>query len=90
MGHQKSKNATIKRAKKGFLRLLSGSTRVHFFGKEYCMIDNVRERAMPEREAEKVNCLKLVPIIYIEGSCYETPLYDHVLGDKWDSDKDKV
>ncbi len=29
-------------------------------------------------------------IIYIKGSCYETPLYDHVLGDKRYSDKDEV
>jgi len=31
-----------------------------------------------------------MPIIYIKGSCYETPLYDLVLGDKRDRDKDKV
>ncbi len=31
-----------------------------------------------------------MPIIYVKGSCLETPLYDHVLGDKRDSDKDKV
>ena len=24
-----------------------------------------------------------MPIIYVKGSCFETPLYDHVLGDKW-------
>ncbi len=29
-----------------------------------------------------------MPTVYIKGSCYETPLYDHVLGDKRDSDKD--
>jgi hypothetical protein len=23
-----------------------------------------------------------MPIIYVKGSCFETPLYDHVLGDK--------
>ncbi len=31
-----------------------------------------------------------MPIIYVKGSCFETPLYDHVLGDKRDSDKDEV
>jgi hypothetical protein len=31
-----------------------------------------------------------MPIIYVEGSCLETPLYDQVLGDKRDSDKDEV
>jgi hypothetical protein len=25
-----------------------------------------------------------------QGSCHETPLYDHVLGNKRDSDKDEV
>jgi hypothetical protein len=30
-----------------------------------------------------------MPIIYVKGSCYETPLYDHVLGNKRDGDKDK-
>jgi hypothetical protein len=45
---------------------------------------------MPERKAEKGYLQKLVPIVYTKGSCYETPLYDHVLGDKQDSDKDEV
>ncbi len=31
-----------------------------------------------------------MPIIYVKGSCYETPLYDHVVGDKQDSDKDEI
>ncbi len=26
-------------------------------------------------------------IIYIKGSCYETPLYGHVLGNNGDKDK---
>jgi hypothetical protein len=51
-------------------------------------VKNVWERAMSERKSRKAQ--KLVPIIYIKGSCYETPLYDHVLGDKRDSDKDEV
>jgi hypothetical protein len=50
MGHQKSKNATMKRAKKGFLRLLSGSIRVHFFGKEYCMIMYGKEQCRKEKQ----------------------------------------
>ncbi len=28
-------------------------------------------------------------IIYVKGSCFETPLYDHVPGNKRDGDKDK-
>ncbi len=41
---------------------------------------------MPEKKSRK----GLVPIIYVKGSCYETSLYDHVLGDKRDGDKDEV
>jgi hypothetical protein len=37
MGYQKSKNATMERTRKGFLRLLSGRKSVHFFGKKYCV-----------------------------------------------------
>ncbi len=89
MGYQKSKNATMERAGKGFLRLLSGRKRVHFFGKGYCVKMYGKEQCRKEKQ-KRVNCIKLVPIIYIKGSCYETPLYDHVLGDKRDSDKDEV
>jgi hypothetical protein len=32
---------------------------------------------------------KLMPIIYVKGSCFETPLYDHVPGNKRDGDKDR-
>jgi hypothetical protein len=28
-----------------------------------------------------------MPIIFINGSCYETPLYGHVLGEKRNGDK---
>jgi hypothetical protein len=42
------------------------------------------------KKSRKGLIAKISAIIYIEGSCYETPLYDHVLGDKRDSDKDEV
>ncbi len=45
---------------------------------------------MPEKKSRKGLIAKLVPIICVKGSCYETPLYDHVLGDKRDSDKEEV
>ncbi len=60
-----------------------------FFGKGYCVKMYGKEQCRKEKQ-KRVNCIKLVPIIYIKGSCYETPLYDHVLGDKRDSDKDEV
>jgi hypothetical protein len=31
---------------------------------------------------KRVKFVKLMLIIYIKGSCYVTPLYGHVLGDK--------
>jgi hypothetical protein len=54
-----------------------------------------------ERAGEKVSqiivrqkraCIfsALLALIYVKGSCYETPLYDHVLGNKRDSEKDEV
>ncbi len=43
-----------------------------------------------KEKAEKGSLQKLMPIIYVKGSCFETPLYDHVLGNKRDSDKDEV
>jgi hypothetical protein len=30
-----------------------------------------------------------MPIIYVKGSCFETPLYGHVRGNKRDGDKDR-
>jgi hypothetical protein len=41
-----------------------------------------------ERKKQKKDWLcKLIPIIYIKGSFYETPLYGHVQRDKQDCDK---
>jgi hypothetical protein len=34
------------------------------------------------KSRKRVKFVKLMPIIYIKGNCYETPLYGHVLGDK--------
>ncbi len=34
------------------------------------------------KSRKRVKFVKLMLIIYIKGSCYETPLYGHVLGDK--------
>ncbi len=33
-------------------------------------------------KAERVNCKNYMPMIYVKGSCFETPLYGHVLGNK--------
>ncbi len=50
------------------------------YGKEQCW----------KKKQKRVNCVKLKPIIYIKGNCYETPLYDHVLGNKWNGDKNEI
>ncbi len=76
----------LKRAGKGFLRLFSGRKRVLFFGKKYCVKMYGKEQY---RKKDGKGLQKLMPIVYIKGR-YETPLYDHVLGDKRDSDKDEV
>jgi hypothetical protein len=49
-----------------------------------------RKKAMREKESKKGLIAKLMPIIYVKGSCFETPLYDHVPGNKRDGDKDRV
>jgi hypothetical protein len=45
--------------------------------------------AMKGRKAKEGLIAKLMPMICVKGSCFETPLYDHVPGNKQDSDKDR-
>ncbi len=48
---------------------------------------NVRERSSEEkRRTKRVNCKIKMPIIFIKGSCVETPLYTMCWGNK-DGDK---
>jgi hypothetical protein len=48
---------------------------------------NVRERSSEEKgRTERVNCKSKMPIIFIKGSCVETPLYTMCWGNK-DGDK---
>ncbi len=79
----------MERAGKGLLRLFSGKKEGAFFWQEVLRKMYGKEQCRKERQ-KRVNCAKLMPIIYIKGSCYETPLYDHVLGDRRDGDKDEV
>jgi hypothetical protein len=62
---------------------------MHFFGNRI-LPKMYRKEQLRKRKAKKGSLQKLVPIIYVKGSCYKTPLYDHVLGNKWDSDNDEV
>jgi hypothetical protein len=69
MGYQKVKMQQWKEREKDFSDYCLAKRRAHFFGNEV-----LRKMC--------VNCAKLMPIIYIKGNCYETPLYGHVLGEK--------
>jgi hypothetical protein len=47
---------------------------VHFFSKGYCeKCTGMKQRR--KRRAKKVYCKMKMPIIFITGSCVETPLY---------------
>ncbi len=50
---------------------------------------NVRERRNEGKRKQKGLIAKLMPIICVKGSCFETPQYDHVPGNKRDGDKDR-
>ncbi len=51
---------------------------------------NVRERSNEGKGKQEGLIAKLMSIICVKGSCFETPLYDHVPGNKLDGDKDRV
>jgi hypothetical protein len=78
MSYQKVKMQQRKEREKGFLRLLPGRKSMHFFGKEV-LRERYRKEQRRKEKQKRVNCIKLVPIILIKGSCYETPLNHHVL-----------
>ncbi len=86
---KKGENATMKRAGEKVSQIVSGRKRMHFFGDKILQKMDRKEQCR-KRKGRKGLLKKLVPIIYVKESCYETPLYDHVLGDKMDSDKDEV
>ncbi len=77
-----------KAGKKDFGLMISRKKGVHFFGKRYCeKCTNVKQRR--KRRAKKVDCKFEMPIIFIEGSCVETPLYTMCWINE-DSDKGQV
>jgi hypothetical protein len=62
---------------------------VYFFGKGYfekCK----RKEQQRKRRARRVKCKIKMPITCVKGSCFETPLYVLVLGNKRDGDKDRL
>ncbi len=83
MGYQKVKTQPWKE------RVLSGRKNDAFFGNEVLRKMCGKEQCQNKKQ-KRVNCVKLMLIIYIKGSCYETPLYGHVLGNKQNGDKNEV
>jgi hypothetical protein len=79
----------MERAGKGFSDYCPAEKRMHFFDNEVLRKMYGKEQCR-KKKRRRVNCANLMLIIYIKGSCYETPLYDHVLGNKWNGDKNEV
>jgi hypothetical protein len=60
--------------RKGFLDCDQQKKGVHFFGKGNCKkCTGMKQRR--KRRTKKVYCKIKMPIIFIKGSCVETPLY---------------
>ncbi len=54
--------------------MISKKKGVHFFGKGYCeKCTGMKQQR--KKKAKKVYCKIKMPIIFIKGSCVETPLY---------------
>ncbi len=73
---------------KRLLGSLSSRKRVCIFSARY-VAKNVQERSNEGKGKQKGLIAKLMPIICVKGNCFETPLYDHVPGNKRDGDKDR-
>jgi hypothetical protein len=60
--------------KRIFGLMIGGKKGVHFFGKGYCeKCTGMKQQR--KRRAKKIYCKIKMPIIFIKGSCVETPLY---------------
>ncbi len=73
---------------KRFLGSLFGRKRVCIFSARD-VAKNVWERSNEGKGKQKGLIAKLMPMICVKGSCFETPLYDHVPVNKRDGDKDR-
>jgi hypothetical protein len=78
-----------KEREKDFSDYCPAEKRIHFFGNEVLRKMYGKEQCR-KRKQRGVNCANLMLIICIKGSYYERPLYDHVLGNKRNSDKNEV
>jgi len=63
-----------KSGRKDFGLMTGRKKRVHFFGKRYCE-KCAGKKQRGKRRMKRVNCKIKMPIIFIKGSCVETPLY---------------
>jgi hypothetical protein len=86
---KRSKNCNKERSGRKDFGLMSGRKKGCIFSARG-IAKNVRERSTEEkRRMERVNCKIKMPIIFIKGSCVETPLYTMCWGNK-DGDKGRV
>jgi hypothetical protein len=86
---KKVKMQQWKEREKDFSDYCPAEKRMHFFGNEVLHKMYGKEQCR-KKKRRRVICIKLMLIIYIKASCYETPLYDHVLGNKRNGDKNDV
>jgi hypothetical protein len=54
--------------------MISRKKGVHFFGKGYCK-KCMGMKQQRKKEQKRIYCKIKMPIIFIKGSCVETPLY---------------
>jgi len=78
-------SSTVKSGEKGILEVFVRQKMGTFFGKE--VLQKCAKRLAKKKSRRKGKYGKLMPIIYIKGSFYETPMHGHVRSDKQDGDK---
>ncbi len=66
----------MKRAEKRISRVIVQQRKSTFFGEE--VWHKCAKKQCREEKKKRVNYVNLMPITFIKGSCYETPLYGHV------------
>ncbi len=84
MGLLKSKSKSKKSGKR-ISQIIVRQRKGTFFGKE--VLHKCAKSNAGRKNRKGINHVKLMPIIFIKGSCYETPLCGQVRSDKQDGDK---
>jgi hypothetical protein len=83
---KRSKNCNKGKSGRKYFGLRTGRKKGYIFSARG-IAKNVRERSSEEKSrTERVNCKIKMPMIFVKGSCVETPLYTMCWGNK-DGDK---